>query len=307
MKNIAILVFASWLLSSCATLTKSQIEAVNQFAQTSQNFSSYPSKIFTELHTVREERRGYFANSINDPVRHVKELDDIYSASQSDLSLTGQTDITFKIIDKYAQALHLLSSDKFATDLNKQAKTFGIGLDSLTTIYNALPGVSEKIPAGIGGAVSQLITLGGKQYIRTKQAKEIKRFVPQADTLIAIMCRNLSNHLTRTDIQDFITNEEQMIAQDYTNFLGERRRLSATSTIADEQTYLQWKTRLKHIKALQKQTQKATNDLRVAHRRLLTVIQKRMTLTESVKELQSLHEQVSELNQTIKKISPSKS
>ena len=74
MKNIAILVFASWLLSSCATLTKSQIEAVNQFAQTSQNFSSYPSKIFTELHTVREERRGYFANSINDPVRACRRI-----------------------------------------------------------------------------------------------------------------------------------------------------------------------------------------------------------------------------------------
>jgi hypothetical protein len=183
MKNHLLFLAFSLLITSCASLTKTQIETVNQFAQTTKNFSAYPSKIMTGLADIRALRGIYAANSIGTPELHLKELNSTYDLKVSDYQKSQKIDITFQIIDQYAQSLILLSSDKFVTDIKAQALTMGPMLDSLIAIYNTFD-KNSKITVGIGAAVSQLIILGGKQYIRQKQAKEIKKFVSQADPLI---------------------------------------------------------------------------------------------------------------------------
>ncbi len=50
----------------CSTLTKTQINAVNCFAQTSQDFSQYPSRIVTGLAEIRSKRGVLCANSIRE-------------------------------------------------------------------------------------------------------------------------------------------------------------------------------------------------------------------------------------------------
>ena len=171
------------VLGGCASLTSTQITAVNQFSRTSKNFSAYPSRVISGLAEIRVKRGIYYANSLDSPLLHLDELSDLYIARKNDYKISSTVDITFKVIDKYAQSLLLLSSDKYVTDLESQAKNFGTDLDSLATAYNKIDGV-KKVPTGIGGAVNGLIVLGGKQYIRSRQAKEIKKFVPLADSLI---------------------------------------------------------------------------------------------------------------------------
>ena len=118
MKNYILIIAFGLLLQSCASLTNSQIEAVNQFAKSSQNFSAFPCKIMTGLAEVRMSRSLFYANSLSDAKLHVGELDSAYVQLQFDKAMSVKIDITFKIIDKYAQSLLLLSSDKFENDID---------------------------------------------------------------------------------------------------------------------------------------------------------------------------------------------
>ncbi len=302
------------LASSCASLSKSQVEAVHQFAQTSQHFSAYPSEILTAMADLRVKRGVYYVNALENPAdiddtetsgdtidslrevtvtAHVKELNDLYAAKKNDYNTSEKVNITFKIIDKYAQALLLLSSDKHVTNLQEQAANFGVSLDSLISKYNSLQGTA-KVRNGIGGLIGSLIMAGGKQLIRARQAKEIQRFVPAADEMIGVMTNNLLDFLQSGSINDLINNEEKGIQNNYKSFL--RNRLPG---IQHEWDYLEQLTLLDNIKALRAQTIDATSSLRAAHAELLTVIKEKKTLSEAIAGLQSFYQNVKEVRTII--------
>jgi hypothetical protein len=315
MKKYLFLCAAVWLLaSSCASLSKSQVEAVNQFAQTSKSFSAYPSQLLVAMADLRVKRGVYFVNSLENPgdmeadeasdnaadsLReqtvddHVKELESVYAAKKSDYTASAKINITFLVIDKYAQALLLLSSDKHAAGLAEQAANFGMSLDSLIGKYNSLPGTT-KVRSGIGGLVGSLVMAGGKQFVRAKQAKEIQRFVPAADEMIGVMTGNLLEFLQSGSISTLIANEEKGISSNYKSFLRHRN-----PAIQHEWDYLDQLAHLDKIKALRNQTVAATTSLRIAHAELLTAIKEKKTLTEGIAELQALYENVKQVRTTI--------
>ncbi|MFT3936098.1 MAG: hypothetical protein QM726_20875 [Chitinophagaceae bacterium] len=281
------------LLNSCASLTKSQVETVNQFAYNSKHFSAYPSKIITSLADIRVKRGVYFANSLDNPDSHIEELNNLYSAKKDDYSASAKADITFKIIDKYAQSLLLLTSDKHASDLDTQAKNFGTDLDSLITTYNAIPGATQ-VHKGIGGLIGSIITAGGKQMLRSQQAKEIQRFVPEADQMVGVMTDNLLEFLQSGNIALLIANEERGIQSNYKSFLNQRK-----PTVQNERDYLELKADLDYTKLLKDQTIEATKSLRAAHAKLVTEIKEKKTLKEVIAELQLLYEDVNNVKSTI--------
>lgn len=300
MKRQTLLFILALALGSCASLTKTQVNAVNQFARTSNNFSAYPSRIITELADIRVKRGIYFSNSLEDPKLHIEDLDGLYNAKVSDYGISAKVDITFKVIDKYAQSLVLLSSDKHVADLEKQAKNFGSDLDSLLSVYNSIDR-GTQIPTSIGGAISRLIVFGGKQYIKTRQAVEIKNFVPQADTLISVMTSNLLEFLQSTTIDALIRNEEKGITSNYLSFLRQRQ-----ATIENERDYLDLKNNIDVVKELRDETVTATKRLRKAHTKLLSVIQQKQSLKTTITELQEFYDNVKRLNLTISSIKSSK-
>jgi hypothetical protein len=172
MQKVKYILIVSIMLGSCASLTKTQIKTVNHFAQITKDFSAFPSKIMTELAEIRTKRGVYFANSLSDPKLHIDVLDSVYFNKNHAYKVSAKVDITFKIIDKYAQSLLILSSDRYENELIEQSKNFGVNIDSLIIKYNDIDN-TIKLPTGIGAAVSKLVIMGGQQYLRAKQAKEI--------------------------------------------------------------------------------------------------------------------------------------
>jgi hypothetical protein len=278
-------------LTSCTSLTKTQIESVNQFATITKNFSDYPSKIMTELAEVRLIRGVCYANSLSNPILHIEALDSLYNKSVYATKISEKVDITFKIIDKYAQSLALLSSDKYQIELENKSQELGIGLDSLVSQYNRIE-KSSKLPTNIGGAIGKLVVIGGSQYVKSKQAKEIKKFVPKADTLISVMTSNLLLFLESENINQLIEAEEWGVKQNYLSYL---RQITKPS-IEDEYIYLDLKSRMTRIKNMRLQTIVATKQLRLAHKKLLLALQKRKKLTEVVDEVQKLGNDINDLN-----------
>ena len=301
MSKIVFILGISFVISSCASLTKTQIESVNQFAQTTKNFSAFPSKIMTELADIRVKRGIFYANSLTDPKLHIKDLDSTFSQKKFDYQLSKKVDVTFKIIDKYSQSLELLTSDNYEKKIEKQSKNFGIDIDSLIRLNNSIKGATP-IPSGIGGAVSKLIVLGGKQYVRSIQAKEVRKFVSLADTLISTMTFNLLEYLQSENINQLIAHEEREIKRNYLSFLQHTPK----ATIENERDYMELKNDIDGVRQLQKQTIDATKELRSAHKKLLQEIEKKKNLKQTIGELQELYESISKIKETVQKIGTNK-
>ncbi len=297
MKNLIPFFAVSVILCSCATLTRTQIESVNQFARYSGNFSAFPGKIMTELAEIRTFRGVWFANSLSDHKLHIDVLDSVHFNRTHAFKVSEKADITFQVIDKYAQSLALLSSDRYENELAKQTEGFGVSLDTLIKRYNRID-ISTSLPEGIGAATGKLIVMGGRQYIRSKQAREIKKFVPQADTLVAIMTGNLLQFLKSENIDELIRAEEFGINQNYLSFI----RQSNGTSIEDDLGYLELKSRIDGVKQLRSKTITATKSMRTAHRELLDAIQKKNNLIESLQGLKELADQVRDLKTTVDKI-----
>jgi len=306
MKLLLSLAMISLLFAGCASLTQTQFNAVSQFALTSRNFSAYPGKIITTINEIHVWHRIYFANSLKNPESHIKALVNAHQFKLKTDSFPGEIDITFKIIDKYAQSLILLTADKHYTSIDSLSNNFGTDLDALITKYNAI-GKTTKVPAGIGGAVSRLLSFGAQQLVKIKQANAIKEFVPLADTLIAVMTGNLLGFLQRNtwspalqdsiSIEKLVMQEELTLQQDYAAWLGENR-----AGIENEKEYFQCLENLAYAKHLQQQTIQATMDMRAAHKALLSVITKKETLKEKITELQKYYEGVKTIRSEIAKI-----
>jgi hypothetical protein len=291
----------SIVMAGCASLTKTQIESVNQFARYSGNFSAFPGKIMTELAEIRTIRGVWFANSLSDPKLHLDVLDSVHFNRTHAYGVSEKADITFKVIDKYARSLALLSGDRYENELTKQTEGFGVSLDTLIKRYNRIDN-NAGLPEGIGAAIGKLVVMGGRQYIRTKQAREIQRFVPQADTLIAVMTGNLLHFLRSENIDELIKVEEFGINQNYLSYI---RQTHGTS-IENDLEYLQLKSRIDGIRELRSKTITAVMTMRKAHRELRDAIQKKKDLLETLQGLKVLAEQVRDLKTAVDKIDETK-
>lgn len=299
LKNIVVL-FIVFILSSCASLTKTQIASVNQFSSISRNFSAYPSKIISEISELKISRSLYYVNTLDNASDRLRELDSIYVTKSRDEIVSEKIDITFKIIDKYAQSLMLLSSEKHSKDLEIQSRNFGGGIDSLINAYNAIS-KGNKLQSGIGAALGKIVSFAGKQYIQYRQAKEIKKFVTTADTLVQIMTNNLLEFLNNTNIENQIVRNERRLKTDYLNYLNQKIK-TGDINIESDMDYLQMLGKINNIRKLQKQCIDATIALKKAHYELLTCLIRKKKLKDRIETLTILYEDVRELNETMNEL-----
>lgn len=164
--------------------------------------------------------------------------------------------------------------------------------------------------------VGQVIVFGGDLYIKTKQGNQLKAFVPAADTLIAVMAANLKEFLegevsTNTlnqsiSIKGLIDNERKGLKEGYMFYLTTCARLNILPTLESENEYLNLKSVLDGLDTLLDQTIAATIGLRIAHSKLLIEIEKKHSLTESIKEIQAYCDDINNIKSTIRKIESSK-
>ncbi len=297
MRRAFFILVVSYLACSCATLTKSQIESVNQFGRMTENFSAFPGRIMAELADIRKCREVYYANSLSIPQNHIDILDSIHYNKVHGNALSEKADITFRIIDNYSDALSLLSSDKYINELKNHSENLGEDLDTLISHYNRID-KSARLPLGIGAAAGKFIQIGGRQFIRCRQAKEIKKYIPQADTLIAVMTGNLITFLKSGNIDQLIDAEERGLNTDYLSFISH----SSKTSIANDFEYLDLKERIEQVKQLRSMTISATNSIRKAHGKMLGSIEKRRNLKEIVEGFREMAVQIRDLNTTVGKI-----
>lgn len=227
-KKLALLLLLAGILSSCSSLSKSQLAEVNTFGNLTKNFSDCPNRLFTAYQNIHVKALVYDANATMNPDEHFKSLYRTYELKSKLIKINERIDLSLRIIDKYGQSLVLLTSDKYRGRLDTASQKTGENLDGLIKQYNAI-NTGSPLPSGIGAAVSGLISIGGTQYIRKQQAKEIKIFVKQADPMINQLTDVLASYLngtftspsgSTTNLKDMIAAEKSEIQNDYKAYLG---------------------------------------------------------------------------------------
>ena len=115
------------LLSGCAVLTPSQVKEVERFAEATQGYGALPGAVISMYGEVAEENRllavtGYTFRPGDETADQA--LQDMKSARQRHREFTAaakQADEALEILNIYASALTILTSDDFTASLDESA------------------------------------------------------------------------------------------------------------------------------------------------------------------------------------------
>jgi hypothetical protein len=313
------------MTSGCASLTTSQLSEVNAFGQITSHFSAYPGKIISTYDAVHQQQELFYANSEPDPQSHLTALADAYNFKKITDLINPKIDLSFQIIDQYAQELVLLTSQKNSLALDTVSKTLGSNLDNLVIQYNKVE-PSANLKSGLGSAAAALVQLGGDAYIKVKQAEEVRKIVPQADEVIIKMTDNILEFLdpvgngNGTTLKSLLQSERGQVTSNYKAYLNpytdhvlsgaqsvqpsqwgniEHRRFAS---LDDDRLYITLLQDLDNAEALRIECIAAIKSLRAAHHKLTEDIAQKQNLKDRAGEIQTYGDDLKNMINTIKAI-----
>lgn len=286
------------LLGSCISVSKQQRDIVQQFASKAEVFSVIPEKISIELADIREIRGVYYANSFSDPATHINELDAIVKERIKNDKIPAKVRSVFNILDKYAEGLVQLSSD---TPFKTRRTLFGaIGVDLETSIgyYNKM-NVEDKLQAGSGTLLVNLMEAGTRLYLGSRQIKALKKYVNQADTLVSVLCSEMIKYLSSDILIGLISNEASGVHESFGFYFTKR----SPPAIESEINYIALMKRVEALKILRLQSIRMVKNLRAAHLSVAEALNQKKSfeeiafiLNEYYHEAETLHLMVANFN-----------
>lgn len=206
------------MLSSCASLSKGQIKAIDSFTASCDSFSKHPTLFFEEMAQIRAERAFWYSSSLSDPELRVAELNSVYEAYVKDMSLAKKAGVSVEILLTYKRALKVLSGKARWEDAGREFRSLGRTLDSLVRKFNDL-GFVEALPLGIGKSAGRVAGYTAEVLNKRAQAKSVRGFVIQGDTLVRAVTEVLCEVLASPSVNLLIENEKRGVEQNYITYL----------------------------------------------------------------------------------------
>lgn len=274
-----ILVLAFIIVTSCSTMSKAQIKKVNALAVTSDSVALAPSVLFGKLADVRVERGLFFAASLSETENRIKELNELFSASQTDAKTAAKADVYIKVLGSYISALKSLSSQSRPQKYETELKGIGRNMDSILIVYNKLEW-GDEIETGLPRQIGKTSGYLAEQYMKRRQKYLLKQVLVSGDTLVATCCTALAELLRKNDMKQLIDNEEAGLEANFRSYLNSMQvRGSLPSENADRR-YLELRKEIADARTLQSKCASALTSLKNAHHKLLEELDKGRTYTE---------------------------
>ncbi|RYE26691.1 MAG: hypothetical protein EOP45_03490 [Sphingobacteriaceae bacterium] len=202
MKILITLYFALFfLLTSCASLTKTQVKSVNNYSQLLQEYSFYPSAIFKEIGEIKYQAEQL--NSANTlPKAMYSNLITTYKGKKRFLEQAEKLDLSINVIAIYALGLKKLSSSNLSETLDTASTKLGTNIDGLIKNYNSKSSSPNQLPTNFGALISKGIIFLGSTYTKAQQAKEIKDYVAKGVSPVNALTNSI-----RESLDELILNE----------------------------------------------------------------------------------------------------
>lgn len=298
-KKAVLLMVLSTLVSSCAVLTKSQLQLVTNLTVASDSVSVTPIVIFDELANVRTERGLLYAASLTSAAAREQEINALATASIADEQLVNRADVYVSVLNSYLRALRSLSADTRWKSYGTEWRGLGRNIDSLLLRVNQAELIASEIPVGWAKLSGQYMGYLSENFRRTQQAKTVKAFVTEGDTLVAACVDGLIELLRTGELDELIRNESEGLANNYEAYLYRLESSGQMPDLSVDREYITLVKRLEKAKQTRSRCVTALQSLRRAHHKLVKELEKRKHtdyLFEELLELNTLAIQLRVMN-----------
>lgn len=262
---------------SCASLSRSQLKSVNEFAAACDSLSAYPSLISSEMAEIRKERGIWYAVTLENPVLRHSELNATYAITKNSASSSAGLDASLKILQKYSRALSSLSHDNRVADPGREFRSAGRALDSLIGSFNSYR-ISRPLPLGITATAGKIVGYGAELSAHNARTKALREFISEGDTLISVLSDNLAEILSGSEIKALIQNEREGLHSNYLAFLKMTRPYE---NISEDRRYINLLERAGSLEEIRRSSVSAVKSLRRAHSKMAAEIMRKKSFTEA--------------------------
>ncbi|PKP41401.1 MAG: hypothetical protein CVT93_08240 [Bacteroidetes bacterium HGW-Bacteroidetes-10] len=265
------------IAQSCASLSRSQLKSVNEFAAACDSLSAYPSLISSEMAEIRKERGIWYAVTLENPVLRHSELNATYAITKNSASSSAGLDASLKILQKYSRALSSLSHDNRVADPGREFRSAGRALDSLIGSFNSYR-ITRPLPLGITATAGKIVGYGAELSAHNARTKALREFISEGDTLISVLSDNLAEILSGSEIKALIQNEREGLQSNYLAFLKMTRPYE---NISEDRRYINLLERAGSLEEIRRSSVSAVKSLRRAHSKMAAEIMRKKSFTEA--------------------------
>ncbi|MDR2038151.1 MAG: hypothetical protein LBQ60_09530 [Bacteroidales bacterium] len=298
--NYRIILAIGVLLSSCSVLTKSQLQLVNNVTIVSDSVVSTPSVIFKELSTIRTERGLYYAASLTTAAAREKEINALVTSAVEDEKIVVSANTYINVINSYLRALRSISAEARWKSYGTEWRGIGRNVDSLWLRVNKTGLIEYEIPVGWANLSGQYAGYMSENYMRLRQAKTVRAFVTEGDTLIAACVDGLVKLLKEDGLIELIDNEEKGLKSNYEAYLYRLELSEQMPDISYDRQYIALSHRMLHVKKTRTRCITALQSFKRAHHKLVNELEKRKKINYVYEELLELNALALQLNHMLK-------
>ena len=286
---IWLFVIANLMVTSCAVLTKSQLQRVTGLTVASDTVVATPKVIFDELATVRLERGLYFAASLTSAAAREKEINALATASLTDEQLVNRAEVYVNVLNSYLRALRSISADTRWQAYGTEWRGIGRNIDSLILRTNQTDLLDTKIPVGWARLSGQYMGYLNERFMRVRQTKAVKAFVIEGDTLVSDCVDGLIDLLRRGDLIELIDNESEGLKNNYEAYLHRLELGGLPADFAADRKYIELVKRVERAKYTRGRCVTALQSLKRAHARLVEELKQKQKVDFYIDELIELN------------------
>ena len=284
---ITIIIFVS--STSCAVLTTSQLKMVTNLTVSSDTVVVKPKIIFDELSTVRLERGLLYAASLTTAAARGKEINALAEASITDKQLVNRTEAYVTILNSYLRALRSVSANARWSQYGTEWRGIGRNVDSLLLRFNQTDLIDTEITVGWAKLSGQYMGYISENYSRARQAKTVKDFVTEGDTLVAACVDGLIELLRKGELDELIENESEGLKSNYEAYLNRLDQSGEMPDISYDRIYIEQIRRIENAKYTRSRCVTALQSLKRAHNKLAKELEKRKNMDHLFDELLELN------------------
>lgn len=289
------------LMTSCAALTESQLRMVTNLTVASDSVAIAPAVIFEELAVIRTERGLYYAASLTSAEARGKEMNALAEASYDDEQLVGRANAYVNVLNSYLRALRSISADARWKSYGTEWRGIGRNIDSLILRFNQTDLVETELPAGWSKLSGQYMGYVSERYMRRRQAKTVRTFVYEGDTLVAACVDGLVDILQKGELAELIENEAEGLQSNYEAYLHRLAQSGETGALSADRRYIELVKRLEAAKKTRSRCVTALQSLKRAHARLVKELEKKQKIDYLYDELLELNTLALALQNTLKR------
>jgi len=285
-KSYLLIIFLSFLLTGCVSLlTQSQITEIKKFSTASGSYSEYPGAVIKEHADLSFHNQLTIASSAADGETAFKSIEKGLKKKDRFIKLGERADKACSILRSYSSILDKLSSDQYSNDTQASLEKLGKSMDNSIKDYNK---ITNSSLSAFGGIIAASLRGIGSMYIKSRQHKAIKTAVKQADPLIEEITKSiveLLNTYSGPEGLEIIKAERDDLKNWYVGS-GYKQPLTTAIWVASELESTN------DLLSLVEKSKKAASTLRKAHRTLLSKIDKKIDLKDSIEIIETLIDEV---------------